>query len=452
MAALTILDLSKVNVGLPSMERSLGADPSALQLIVAGYALAFGLTLVPAGRLGDLYSRKAMFLIGLGTFTGASALCALAPDVVTLVAARAMQGMAAGMLMPQVLGLIQQLFPPTRRGRAFGLFGATVSVATAIGPTLGGLLILVAGSDEGWRWMFWMNVPLGAVALAFAAWLLPSTRSRPADPRDLDPIGVLLLGTTIVGVMAPFVLTTGGFGDSPERWIWLGGAAVSLCAFVVWERAYERRGKTPAIRLALFRVTSFRNGLLVATAWFGAMPAVFLLSILYLQQGAGYPPVLSGTVGITFAMASAAASVWGGRFVAESGRVLVVVGLLTAGAGFTLTVFAVLAAPHEWALAWMAAALALAGAGGGLVISANQTLTLSDVPVSSAGVAGSMTQVGQRVGTAIGIAGAGAAYYATLGRDGDGDGAFAFRDGAMVSITLVAIACVIALVDLLRRR
>ena len=146
VAALTILDLSKVNVGLPSIERSLGAGPTALQLIVAGYALAFGLSLVPSGRLGDLKSRRLMFVIGLSSFTVASVLCAIAPTVELLVAARILQGVAAGIQMPQVLGLIQQLFQGRERGRAFGLFGAVIGVSTAFGPTIGGLLIAVGGA------------------------------------------------------------------------------------------------------------------------------------------------------------------------------------------------------------------------------------------------------------------------------------------------------------------
>ncbi len=145
VAAITILDLSKVNVALPSIEEALGAGSTELQLIVSGYVLTFGLVLVPMGRLGDQRSRRALFIVGLSLFTVTSLLCAIAVSPVMLMVARLLQGVAAGIQMPQVLGLIQQLFQGKERGRAFGLFGATIGIATAFGPTLGGLLILVGG-------------------------------------------------------------------------------------------------------------------------------------------------------------------------------------------------------------------------------------------------------------------------------------------------------------------
>src|SRR5690554_4251029 len=151
VASLTIMDLSKINVGLPTIEASLGGGPTELQLIVAGYALAFGLALVPAGRLGDIGSRKTMFIIGLTSFTLASVLCALAPNIEMLAIGRILQGVAAGIQMPQVLGLIRQLFQGPERGKAFGLFGAIIGLSTAFGPTLGGLLIAIGGEADGWR-------------------------------------------------------------------------------------------------------------------------------------------------------------------------------------------------------------------------------------------------------------------------------------------------------------
>jgi MFS family permease len=214
VAALTILDLSKVNVGLPSIEKSLGAGATELQVIVAGYALAFGLALVPSGRLGDIYSRKIMFVIGLSGFTAASLVCALAPNIETLVIGRVLQGVAAGVQMPQVLGLVQQLFRGEARGRAFGVFGATIGVSTAFAPSLGGLLILLGGPEDGWRLLFWMNIPLGVAAIFFALRLLPH-RTGPRRDSNLDLIGVLLLGIATFSLLFPFVLTT---GDLPRRW------------------------------------------------------------------------------------------------------------------------------------------------------------------------------------------------------------------------------------------
>lgn len=457
VAAITILDLSKVNVGLPSIEESLGAGPSDLQVIVAGYALAFGLTLVPAGRLGDIHSRKLMFVIGLSLFTVASILCALAPTIELLLVARTIQGIAAGIQMPQVLGLVQQLFQGPERGRAFGVFGATIGISTALGPTLGGLLIAIGGPTDGWRLLFWMNVPLGIAALYFAARLLPARPQNGGVRTELDIVGIILLGVATLTLMLPFVLTTGSASDDPRRWFSLAAFVLATLAFVQWEKRYAASGRSPVVHLALFRLSSYRNGILVASAYFGAMPALFLLSTLYLQQGLGLEPVYAGMVSITFALAAATTSYIGGRIVETYGRLLVVVGLSFAIVGFSLVLAAATLLPAESAPWYMAAAMTVAGAGGGFVISPNQTLTLAEIPVEQGGVAGSMGQVGQRVGTAIGVAAASAMFFATLQREAGQvsdltlyhDG---YRNGALVSIGLIAVALVFSLADLRARQ
>src|SRR4029453_3886134 len=166
-----------------------GPRPPELQLIVSGYVLTFGLTLVPAGRIGDQRSRRMLFVIGLSLFTLTSLACALAPTGEVLLVARLLQGVAAGIQMPQGLGLIQQLFQGPARGKALGLVGATIGVATAFGPTLGGLAIAIGGPEDGWRGIFWMNVPLSLAAIALALWLLPDTRLPSSRKLELDPVG-----------------------------------------------------------------------------------------------------------------------------------------------------------------------------------------------------------------------------------------------------------------------
>jgi EmrB/QacA subfamily drug resistance transporter len=456
VAALTILDLSKVNVGLPSIEKSLGAGATELQVIVAGYALAFGLALVPSGRLGDIYSRKIMFVIGLSGFTAASLVCALAPNIETLVIGRVLQGVAAGVQMPQVLGLVQQLFRGEARGRAFGVFGATIGVSTAFAPSLGGLLILLGGPEDGWRLLFWMNIPLGVAAIFFALRLLPH-RTGPRRDSNLDLIGVLLLGIATFSLLFPFVLTTGGPSDSPLRWLWLIAAAVGAAAFVWWELDYQRRGKSPVVHFSLFRTSSFRNGILVATAYFGALPGVFLLSTLYLQEGLGLEPVFAGLVSIPFALTSALTALIGGRLVNRVGRALVVFGLVFVVIGFSLDLVLAIVLPAELAPYGMGAALLVAGIGGGFVVSPNQTLTLAEIPVEEGGVAGSMAQLGQRVGTSIGVAAATSAFFATILKESGKaaeltayhDG---FRNGVLIGIGLMLVALALAITDLIARK
>jgi EmrB/QacA subfamily drug resistance transporter len=456
VAALTILDLSKVNVGLPSIEESLGAGATELQVIVAGYALAFGLALVPSGRLGDIYSRKIMFVIGLSGFTAASLLCAVAPNIETLVLGRILQGVAAGVQMPQVLGLVQQLFQGEARGRAFGVFGATIGVSTAFAPSLGGLLILLGGPEDGWRLLFWMNIPLGLAAIFFALRLLPKRTGARRD-NDLDLFGVLLLGIATFSLLFPFVLTTGGPGDSPARWLWLVVALVAAAAFVAWERAYLRRGRSPVVHFALFRTSSYRNGLLLATAYFGALPAVFLLSTLYLQEGLGLEPVFAGLVSIPFALTSAVTAFIGGRIVSRYGRALVVFGLVFVIIGFSLDLVLAIVLPVELAPYGMGAALLVAGIGGGFVIAPNQTLTLAEIPVEEGGVAGSMAQLGQRIGTSIGVAAATSTYFATILKESGQETMLTayhdgFRNGVLIAIGLMVLALALGVTDLVARR
>ncbi|TPW70620.1 MFS transporter [Schumannella sp. 10F1B-5-1] len=449
VAALTILDLSKVNVGLPSIESALDAGPTSLQLIVAGYALAFGLVLVPSGRLGDLKSRRTMFLVGLTVFALASLACALVPTVELLVVARIVQGVAAGIQMPQVLGMVQQLFVGPERGRAFGLFGAIIGLSTALGPTLGGLLILLGGEQSGWRLLFWMNVPLAAILFVLAWRLLPRRQRTAAADASLDPVGIVLLGVSVLALMLPFVLTTGK-DDPPARWLILLMFGAAFAGFVLWERRYRARGRTPIVDFTLFRRASFRNGTLIAAAYFAAMPATFLTVTLFLQQGLELAPVFAGMITIPFAVASAISAWISGRLVGRIGRPLVLGGLAIVVIGFTAQIALAVILPPEVAPYGMAAAMLVAGIGGGAVISPNQTLTLAEVPVEEGGVAGSIGQLGQRIGTAIGLAAGTALFYAVIAGESGGRIEVyhdAYRSVGFVTIGFVVLALVFAIAD-----
>lgn len=458
VAAITILDLSKVNVALPSIENALGASSTQLQLIVSGYVLTFGLILVPAGRLGDQRSRKTLFLIGLTLFTLASVACAVAPTAELLLAARLLQGVAAGIQMPQVIGLIQQLFRGPERGRAFGLFGAMIGIATAFGPTLGGLMIALGGSQDGWRYIFWMNVPLGIIALVLAWRILPATSKSGYGRLDLDPIGIAIFGVTVLALMWPFLFTTGAPTDDPSRWWLLVVFVLAAAAFVAWERRYAAGGRAPLVPLKLFRVGSFRNGTLLATVYFAAMPAMFLLTTLYLQLGLGLEPVFAGMVTIGFALTSAFSSWRGGLLVERYGRSLVVVGLAILLVGLGLLMAAAILTPPSITPFVMAAAFLIGGTGGGLVISPNQTLTLHDIPPVEGGLAGSVGQLGQRIGTAIGTAVALSLFYSTLYNErNSGQGTVelyhhAYGVGMLSATLFFAVAMFIGVVDLGARK
>ncbi|MCT9820710.1 MFS transporter [Microbacterium sp. W1N] len=458
VAALTILDLSKVNVALPSIENALGAASTELQIVVSGYVLMFGLALVPFGRLGDQRSRRMLFLIGLSLFTLMSVVCALAPTIEVLIAGRLLQGLAAGIQMPQVIGTIQQIFTGKERGRAFGLFGATIGIATAFGPTLGGLMIAAGGDQDGWRWIFWINVPLCLAVLAGVAFILPRTRQSTPGKLQLDPVGLTLFAVMIITLMWPFLFTTGSPDDDPRRWWTLVLFAVFAAGFVAWERRYAASGKAPLVPFGLFRIPSYRNGTLIVTAYFTAIPAMFLLTTLFLQLGVGLAPVFAGMVSIGFAVASAVTSWFGGNLVMRLGRPLVVWGLgivLVSAVGLAVVAYL---APADVVAYLMAAVMLVAGAGAGLVVAPNQTLTLAEIPTREGGLAGSVGQLGQRIGTAVGSAVALSLFYAAIYRDAAADkhGLDVYHDAyayGMVAVALfVALAFFLGVVDLASRR
>lgn len=458
VAALTILDLSKVNVALPSIEQALGAASTELQIVVSGYVLMFGLALVPFGRLGDQRSRKALFVIGLSLFTVTSIVCALAPTTEVLIAGRLVQGLAAGIQMPQVIGTIQQIFTGKERGRAFGLFGATIGIATAFGPTLGGLMIALGGAQDGWRWIFWINVPLCLAVLAGVIWLLPRTRTRAPGRLQLDPVGLALFAVMIVALMWPFLFTTGSPDDDPRRWWTLVLFAAAAVAFVAWERHYAASGKAPLVPFGLFTVGSYRNGTLIATTYFTAIPALFLLTTLFLQLGVGLEPVFAGMVSIGFALASAVSAWYGGNLVGRLGRPLVVWGLGTVFVSVAVLAVVAYTVPVSVVAYAMAAVMLVAGIGAGLVVAPNQTLTLAEIPTSSGGLAGSVGQLGQRIGTAVGTAVALSLFYAAVYRDeAEGvHGIDVYHDayaGGMVAVAIfLALAFALGVADLVARR
>ena len=420
-AFMTLLDVSIVNVALPSIERDLGASAASVQWVVSGYALAFGLVLVPAGRLGDTLGRRRMFLFALSAFVATSALSGAAPTTGLLIAARLLQGVAGGMLLPQNSGLIQELFTGAARGRAFGFLGGTVGLATAAGPIIGGLLLGAFAGPEGWRWIFYVNLPIGLLALAVAARLLPKAARASWRGLHLDLTGSLLLGGGVLGLLLPVVDATDG--GLTRLWPLYGVAVALLAGFAWWETRTARRGGQPLLDPQLAHTPGYAPGLAIGSLYFLGFTGIWLVLALFFQDGLGYSPLRSGLAVTPFALGVAVSAVVAGRLVARVGRWLTVSGL-------TATV---------------------AGLGGGMVTSPNVTLTLQSVPVRMAGAAGGALQTAQRIGAAIGTALLVSVFYRVLAANGHSYPT-AVSDALLCACGLMLLALLVAVAEHWYRR
>jgi EmrB/QacA subfamily drug resistance transporter len=446
---MSLLDVSIVNVALPSIERGMSASPATLQWVVSGYALTFGLALVPAGRLGDMFGRRRMFLIALASFVVTSALTGAAPTTGLLITARLLQGIAGGMLAPQNSGLIQELFRGAERGRAFGILGATIGLATAAGPIAGGLILAAFPGHDGWRWVFYVNVPIGIVALALAARLIPAAPAGDRRRQHLDLVGTLLLGCGVASLLLPVVDADGG---GLRRLWWLFVVAILLLGgFVRWELRTVRGGRDPLLNPRLVHVSGYAAGMLISFVYFLGFTGIWLVFALFFQNGLGFSPLRSGLTVTPFALGVAVSAVVAGFLVPRFGRWLTVVGLVATIVGLALTAL-LLRYVSPGAVGWsIAGPLLVGGFGGGLITSPNITLTLESVPVAMAGAAGGTLQTAQRIGAAIGTAALAAVFYTVLGRTGR-DYPAAVSAALLCTCGFMLLALVAAAVELARRR
>jgi EmrB/QacA subfamily drug resistance transporter len=448
-AFMVLLDVSIVNVALPSIEREFSVSAGTAQWVVSGYALTFGLALVPAGRLGDTFGRRRMFLIALSAFVLTSALTGAAQTTGWLLAARLLQGVAGGMLIPQNVGLIQDMFRGAERARAFGILGSVVGLSTATGPVVGGVILDLAGSQDGWRWVFYVNVPIGLVALVLAYRLVPARSTARTRGAHLDLVGSLLLGAGVLGLLLPVVSTeSGGPG-----WLWwlFVPAALLLTAFARWEVRTAARGRAPLLDPQLARTVGFPTGSAIALVYFTGFTGIWVVLALFFQDGLGYSPLRSGLAVTPFALGSAVSAVLAGRAVPRFGRRLTAAGLLAAAIGMGATAL-VLRTVGGDAAAWAAAGpLLVAGLGGGMVVSPNTTLTLESVPAQMAGAAGGALQTAQRIGSAIGTALLATIYYHVL-TGGGHDFAAAVSAALFCAAGLMLVALLITAGELVGER
>jgi EmrB/QacA subfamily drug resistance transporter len=437
---MSLLDVTIVNVAIPSIQTGLDSSTSTVQWVVSGYALTFGLTLVAGGRLGDAYGRRRLMLGGLVGFVLSSAAVGLAPTAELVIVARLLQGAAAGLLTPQSSGLIQELFSGPERGRAFGYFGLTVSIASAAGPLLGGLIIAAAGPDLGWRLLFLINVPIGLVAMVAVARLVPPPEDD-GTPDRIDVAGAVLLGLSVLCLLYPLVSIEGGHR---LPLVLLVGVPLFAYAFGRWEHRLVRRGHAPLLDLDLLRrLPGYGSGMLIGTLYFTGFTGVFLTASVWLQDSREVSALHAGLLLTPFAVGSAISSPLAGRFVSRVGRPLTVVAIATMMAAVAAAA-AVGPGRTTDELVWaLAPFLFLAGLGGGAVVSPNITLTLSEVPPRMGGAAGGALQTGQRIGSSIGAALLMTVYQVVTAAHGGDAG---FRTALATALAVLSLALAAAVV------
>lgn len=445
---MALVNVSTVNVGLPTIQHGLNASQPDLQWVLSGYALTFGVILVAAGRAGDILGRGGFFMLGVIVFTLASLACGLALTPRALNVARFVQGVGSGLISPQGIGMIQQYFRGAERGRAFGYFGSMVGFSVGVGPVLGGLLIELGGPQFGWRLSFLFNVPLGVIIMVMTWRLFPRplfNRRAPGAPaqswqstlKALDPLGSTLLGLAVFAVLYPFM----EYQASPWVWILLPAGLALTLLWVLWERHYLRVGGSPMVDLNIFRTRSFSNGTLIMSLYFLGMTSIWVIIAMYMQEGHGYSALAAGLIGIPAAVLAAYAAHWAGERVDVYGRKVVIGGLLIGMAGIVGSMAVVLLQQtHGISIWWLLLPLTLVGVAQGSVISPNQTLTLDDVPLSYAGSSGAVMQTGQRIGTSVGIALITSALFATLSMTASWPLAVVVAFGVIVVIFALALA------------
>jgi EmrB/QacA subfamily drug resistance transporter len=308
---MNLVDVTIVNVALPSLQENLGADATHIEWVIAAYVLAFALGLLPFGRLGDIVGRTRMFLVGVTLFTIASALCGLAPNIEMLIAARVFQGLAGAIMTPQVLAIAQVTFPPEEKGLAFSLFGLSSGLAAVTGPIAGGLLIGADLWGLDWRPIFLVNIPVGIVAVVAGWFLIPRTPGHP-DLRN-DYTGIVLFGLATVLMVFPLIEGR-AYGWPAWAWAMMAGSLVIAALFVWWERRRAAADQPQLLNFSLIANGNYLLGLLITTIFASGIPAMFMVISLLLQSGYGFTPLESGLTNTPFSVGVLAVSLVAGRF------------------------------------------------------------------------------------------------------------------------------------------
>jgi len=409
---MNLIDVTIVNVAIPSMQKNLGADASQIEWVIAAYVLAFALGLLPFGRLGDIVGRTRMFLIGVTAFSAASALCGFAPSIEWLIFARVLQGLAGAVMTPQVLAIATVTFPPEERGQSYSLFGLAAGLAAVTGPIAGALLIQADFFGLDWRPIFLVNVPVGILAVVLGWFIIP----RPPGHPDLknDYVGIVLFAASMVALVYPLIEGR-SYNWAPWTWGLMVLAAVLLVSFVLWERRMAAQNQPQLLNYNLITNGNFLLGAAVTTIFASGIPAFFMVISIMLQVGFGLTPIESGLTNTPFSVGVLLISLVAGRFGSHYLRTRVAIAAVMLVVGILWVHFIVANlgdSVDHWAFL---PPLLIAGLGLGLGFSALFQTVLAGIPPRDAGSASGALQAFQQVGGSIGVALVGEIFFSSLG-------------------------------------
>jgi EmrB/QacA subfamily drug resistance transporter len=411
-AFMNLLDVSIVNIAVPSIQRNLGASYADVQWALAGFTLAYALVLITGGRLGDTFGRKRLFLIGVAGFTVMSALCGAAQSPGQLIAFRVVQGAMGGIMIPQVLAVIQVTFPPAERIKALAGFGVTAGLGTVSGPLLGGLLISANMFGWGWRPIFLINVPVGIIALAASAVLV--RESKAPDPPKLDPVGVALVSAALLLLLYPLVQGR-QLGWPAWTFVSMACSVPVLALFAGYERIKARRDGSPLVQLRLFGQRAFSVGIAIAMTFFLGVTSFALILTLFLQIGLGFSALHAGLTFLPFSGGVLVASGAAARLAPKFGRGVTMTGALVMAAGMAGLILIVGRYGQAVTTTELAPGLLVAGLGMGTVLAPLADILLAGVRKEDAGSASGVFNTGIQLGASIGIAVIGVIFFGLLG-------------------------------------
>ena len=437
--SMSVLDFFIVNVALPAMQRSLHAGGSTLEWVAAGYALTTAVLLIASGRLGDRFGRRRMFTLGLALFTLASLACGLAPDSATLIGGRLAQGAGGALMGTNVLSLIGVIYSePGDRARALGAYATVMGFAAVGGQLIGGALLQLDPFGLGWRSCFLINIPIGLVAMATCPRVVPESRG---EVSTLDVSGIVLVTAALTALVLPLVEGR-QLGWPLWCWISLALAAPLTLACALQQRGVQRAGMLPLLDRTLLSHAGFRAGLVAQLVFWCGQASFFLILALFLQEGEGLSPLAAGAVFITLALPYVVTSMRAPRLAARHGRRVVTASALTLVAGHLVLIATVALGGTSGSVLLLLPGLCLVGTGMGLGIAPLTGGLLAALRPEQAGAASGALTTAQYVGSALGVALVGIAFFGGLGAGF----AVAFEHGLWV------LAGALALVAALSRR